>query len=45
MGGAQALNPKNLDGRTLVNIDFRGRGNSNKMIGRFLMDLMSVPDM
>ena len=95
MGGAQALNPKNLDGRTLINIDseeegkllvscsggvreivklpitweaadesliscavrIRGllgghsgieidkeRGNSNKMMGRFLMDLRSVVD-
>ena len=95
MGGAQALNPKHLDGRTLINIDseeegkllvscsggvreriklpitweaaeesfiscavrIRGllgghsgleidkeRGNSNKMMGRFLMDLRSVVD-
>jgi dipeptidase D len=95
MGGAQALDPKNLDGRTLINIDseeegkllvscaggvreriklpitweaadkslincavtIRGllgghsgmeidkeRGNSNKMMGRFLLDLMSAAD-
>ncbi|HSN58784.1 MAG TPA: beta-Ala-His dipeptidase, partial [Clostridiaceae bacterium] len=95
MGGAQALDPKNLDGRTLINIDseeegkllvscsggvreriklpiawetadkslincavtIRGllgghsgmeinkeRGNSNKMMGRFLMDLRAVVD-
>ncbi|MFZ2539892.1 MAG: aminoacyl-histidine dipeptidase [Oscillospiraceae bacterium] len=95
MGGAQALNPENLDGRTLINIDseeegkilvscsggvreivklpitweaadesliscavrIRGllgghsgleiakeRGNSNKMMGRFLMDLRSGVD-
>ncbi len=95
MGGAQALDPKNLDGRTLINIDseeegkllvscsggvreriklpiaweaadkslincavrIRGllgghsgmeidkeRGNSNKMMGRFLMDLRSAVD-
>jgi dipeptidase D len=95
MGGAQALDPKHLEGRTLINIDseeegkllvscsggvrekiklpitwaeadakmincavrLRGllgghsgmeidkeRGNSNKMMGRFLMDLRSVMD-
>lgn len=95
MGGAQALDPKNLEGRTLINIDseeegkllvscsggvreriklpiaweaadkslincavrIRGllgghsgmeidkeRGNSNKMMGRFLMDLRSAVD-
>jgi len=95
MGGAQAIDPKNLDGRILINIDSeeegkllvscaggvrenillpitweeadksfvncaitlrdlngghsgmeidKGRGNANKLMGRFLMDLRSVID-
>jgi len=95
MGGAQAIDPKNLDGRMLINIDSeeegkllvscaggvrekiklpitweeadksfincsvtlrglkgghsgmeidKGRGNANKIMGRFLMDLRSVID-